>query len=114
MSGYVLMKPEELKSVCEKCLEQIKNYNGEDDEVVKYHEFSWFKLKRVEKSYIKKPSWTYKGCGIITRTEELLEMANNAIKDGSEIRLSETTYINLYGLLTKSNDFQPYVYGMGH
>ena len=114
MGGYVLMKPEELKSVCEKCLEQIKNYSGEDDKVVKYYEFSWSKLKRVEKSYIKKPSWTYNDCGIVTRTEELLEMANNAIKDGSEVRLSETAYINLYRLLNKSGNFQPYIYGMGY
>ena len=112
----VNISPEELLRVTDKCLSNIEKYNGEDDvQKTYYNDWVFFKQKR---SYIEVPTWTYDHCGIITRLNELKSIAENVIRDerveDRDVKLSLTTHSELYKLLNKSKDFQPYVFGMGY
>ena len=112
--SYVNISPEELLRVTEQCLSSIENYRGEDDvQKTYYNDWVFFKQK---KSYIEVPKWTYNHCGIITRLNELKSIAENVIRDESvedrDVKLSLTTHSELYKLLNKSEDFQPYIFGM--
>lgn len=112
--SYVNISPEELLRVTTKCLSNIENYNGEDD-VQKTYYNDWFFFKR-KKTYIEVPKWTYDHCGIITRLNELKSIAENVIQDrlveDRDVKISLTTHSELYKLLNKSKDFQPYIFGM--
>lgn len=114
--SYVNISPEELLRVTKQCLSNIENYNGEDNIERFHYEFSIMKMKRVKKSHIEVPRWTYNHCGIITRLNELKSIAENVIRDGRvedrDVKLSLTTHSELYKLLDKSKDFQPYIFGM--
>ena len=114
--SYVNISPEELLRVTEQCLRNIENYSGDENIEHFHYEFSLLKMKRVKKSYIEIPRWTYTHCGIITRLNELKSIAENVIRDGRvedrDVKLSLTTHSELYKLLNKSKDFQPYIFGM--
>lgn len=116
--SYVNISPEELLRVTDKCLSSIENYSGEDNIERFHYEFSLLKMKRVKKSHIEIPHWTYSHCGIITRLNELKSIAENVIRDklveDRDVKLSLTTHSELYKLLSKSKDFQPYIFGMGY
>ena len=116
--SYVNISPEELLRVTEQCLSNIENYNGEDNIERFQYEFSLLRMKRVKKSHIEIPRWTYKNCGIITRLNELKSIAENVIQDklveDRDVKLSLTAHSELYKLLNKSEDFQPYIFGMGY
>ena len=116
--NYVNISPEELLRVIAKCLSNIENYNGDENIEHFHYEFSFLKMKRVRKSHIEIPRWTYNHCGIITRLNELKSIAENVIRDklveDRDIKLSLTTHGELYKLLNKSEDFQPYIFGMGY
>lgn len=112
--SYVNISPEELLRVTKQCLSNIENYNGEDDvQKTYYNDWVFFKQK---KTYTEVPTWTYDHCGIITRLNELKSIAENVIKDkiveDRDVKLSLTTHSELYKLLNKSGDFQPYIFGM--
>ena len=113
--SYVNISPEELLRVCNQCLHNIETYNGEDDVIETYKEFSLLRLRYIKKQYTLKPTWTYTGVGITTRLEELKSIAENVINDTGvedrDIKLSLTTHNELYKLLNKSGDFQPYIFG---
>lgn len=114
--SYVNISPEELLRVTKRCLSNIENYSGDENIEHFHYEFSLLKMKRVKKSYIEIPRWTYTHCGIITRLNELKSIAENVIRDGRvedrDVKLSLTTHSELYKLLNKSKDFQPYIFGM--
>ena len=114
--SYVNISPEELLHVSVICLEQHQNYNGEDDkEHGCYKGMLWWKKKST---YKMSPRWTYLHCGIITRLDGLKSIAENVIRDERveyrDVKLSLTTHGELYKLLNKSKDFQPYIFGMGY
>lgn len=114
--SYVNISPEELLRVTEKCLSNIENYSGEDDvQKTYYNDWVFFKQK---KSYIEVPVWTYDHCGIITRLNELKSIAENVIRDklveDRDVKLSLITHSELYKMLNKSKEFQPYIFGMGY
>ena len=110
-----------LREVCSECLSNIANYKGEDDVVYElknlFIEVILFNKPRLE-TVTKKPTWTYKHCGIQTRLIELQNIATRVLNDsGVEykiIYLSEDTHTNLYYLLNKSDDFQAFMFGMGY
>ena len=115
--SYVNISPEELLRVTTKCLSNIENYSGEDDKVSSYLKHSvipFSKPKKVETR--ESPRWTYNHCGIITRLDELKSIAENVIRDDQvedrDVKLSLTIHSELYKLLDKSEDFQPYIFGM--
>lgn len=114
--SYVNISPEELLRVTSQCLSNIENYNGEDDINRFHYEFSLLRMKRVKKPYTEVPRWTYDHCGIVTRLNELKSIAENVIQDklveNRDVKISSTTHIELYKLLNKSKDFQPYIFGM--
>ena len=117
--SYVNVSPEELLRVTQQCLSNIENYNGEDDKVSSYLKHSvipFSKPKKVETR--ESPRWTYNHCGIITRLNELKSIAENVVQDelveDRDVKLSLTTHSELYKLLNKSGDFQPYIFGMGY
>ncbi len=116
----VCISPQELLRVTTQCLKSIEEYNGEDDKEITYKEFSLLKLRYVSKSYIRVPLWTYSHCGIVTRLNELKVIAENVLQDNylkdkdTAIKLSQTTYYELYKLLNKASNFEPYVFGRGY
>ena len=63
------------------------------------------------------PRWTYTGVGIQTQLLQYINIAENKLKDDKcvdrDIHLSLTMYSELYKLLNKSEDFQPYIFGSG-
>ncbi|MBQ0111567.1 MAG: hypothetical protein KBT03_00385 [Bacteroidales bacterium] len=105
--------------VTSQCLENIQNYKGEDDKVYEYQKTLFnFLFNNNQKTFTVVPSWTYKGVGIITRLEELKGIAEEVLKDDKvedrDVKLSLTTHSELFKLLNKSKDFQPFVFGNGH
>ena len=115
MNGFVNISPEELLRVSAICLEQHQNYNGEDDEEYEcYKGVFWWKKKST---YKMSPCWTYTGVGIQTQLLCYINIAENKLKDDKcvdrDIHLSLTMYSELYKLLNKSEDFQPYIFGSG-
>ena len=115
MNGFVNISPEELLRVSVICLEQHQNYDGEDD---KEHEYEkglfWWKKKST---YKMSHCWTYTGVGIQTQLLNYINIAENRLKDDKcvdrDIHLSLTMYSELYNMLNKSEDFQPYIFGSG-
>lgn len=113
MQGFVNISPEELLRVSNICLEQHRNYKGEDDKEYECWEgmFWW----RKKSTYKMSPCWTYTSCGIQTKLLHFINIANNKLKDEKcvdrDIHLSLTMYSELYKLLNKSEDFQPYIFG---
>ena len=116
--SYVNISPEELLRVTTKCLSNIENYQGEQNTEHFNRSFSLLKMRYVNTHYTEVPRWTYKHCGIITRLDELKSIAENVIRDklveDRDVKLSLTTHSELYKLLNKSKDFQPYIFGMGY
>ena len=117
--GLVPITAEELLSVTTQCLYNIKNYSGEDDVVHEETYFSFLKMKRVTKKYSVVPTWMYTHCGIVTRLQELQDVAihvenNKCPVKGDSIYLTITTHKELYNLLNKSDSFQAYVFGVGY
>ena len=113
MNGFVNISPEELLRVSVICLEQHQNYNGEDDKEYECYEgMFWWKKKST---YKMSPHWTYTGVGIQTQLLQYINIAENKLKDDKcvdrDIHLSLTMYSELYKLLNKSEDFQPYIFG---
>ena len=116
MKGFVKISTDELLRVCKQCAENFHNYNPEKDgEVVTYYEFSFLRMKRVEKRQIMPPHWAYRGCGILTRLKDLSDCAKNVDNDDLILEkcvlLSYDDHVNLYKLLNKDEDFQPYIFG---
>ena len=64
------------------------------------------------------PHWTYTGVGIQTQLLQYINIAESKLKDDKcvdrDIHLSLTMYSELYKLLNKSEDFQPYIFGKGY
>lgn len=64
------------------------------------------------------PRWAMRGCGLITRLEGLRDLALAVQADtqlvDNDIRLTETTYIQLLKMSNKSEDFEPYVFAGGY
>lgn len=116
--SYVNISPEELLRVTTKCLSNIENYNGEDNKTYDYSKTLFNLIFVREKTFTVKPTWTYDHCGIITRLNELKSIAENVVQDklveDRDVKLSLTTHSELYKLLNKSKDFQPYIFGMGY
>ena len=102
--------------VVNQCLLNIESYNGEDDVQITYYD-DWILFKR-KKTYSSSPRWTYKDCGIITRLNELKGVAENVILDSKvidrDIKLSLTSYNELFKLLNKDKGFEPFVFGNGY
>lgn len=118
MSNFVHISPEKLLEVVNQCLFNIESYNGCENIERFHYEFSLLKMKRVEKTHIEIPRWTYSGCGIITRLNELKGVAENVIRDPKvidrDIKLSLTSYNELFKLLNKDKGFEPFVFGNGY
>lgn len=115
MNGFVNISPEELLRVSVICLEQHQNYNGEDDKEYECYEgLFWWKKKST---YKMSPHWTYTCVGIQTQLLQYINIAENKLKDDRcvdrDIHLSLTMYSELYKMLNKSEDFQPYIFGRG-
>ena len=115
MNGFVNISPEELLRVSSICLEQHQKYNSEDDKECEcYKGMFWWKKKST---YKVSPRWTYRHCGIQTQILKYIDIAENKMKDDKcvdrDIHLSLTMYSELYKLLNKSEDFQPYIFGSG-
>lgn len=115
MNGFVNISPEELLRVSVICLEQHQNYNGEDDKEYECQKgMLWWKKKST---YKMSPRWTYTGVGIQTQLLQYINIAENKLKDDKcvdrDIHLSLTMYSELYKLLNKSEDFQPYIFWSG-
>ena len=114
--SYVNISPEELLRVTEQCLSNIENYSGEDNKTYEYPKTLFNLIFVREKTFTVKPTWTYNHCGIITRLNELKSIAENVIRDklveDRDVKISLTTHSELYKLLNKSKDFQPYIFGM--
>ena len=115
MSGFVNISPEELLRVSVICLEQHRNYNGEDDKEYEcYKGVFWWRKKST---YKMSPRWTYRHCGVQTQLLKYINIAENKLKDDKcvdrDIHLSLTMYSELYKLLNKSEDFQPYIFRSG-
>ena len=115
MNGFVNISPEELLRVSAICLEQHQNYNGEDDKEYECQKgmFWW----RKKSTYKMSPRWTYTGVGIQTQLLQYINIAENRLKEDKcvdrDIHLSLTMYSELYKMLNKSEDFQPYIFERG-
>lgn len=112
MNGFVNISPEELLRVSVICLEQHQNYDDKEYEC--YKGVFWWRNKST---YKMSPRWTYRDVGIQTQLLKYINIAENKMKDGKcvdrDIHLSLTMYSELYKLLNKSEDFQPYIFGSG-
>ena len=110
-----------LRDVCSECLSNIANYKGEDDVVYELKNLFLAVIllgkPRLE-TVTQKPSWVCTHFGIRIRLIELRNIATRVLNDsGVEdkiIYLSEDTYIHLYYLLNKSDNFQARIFGMGY
>ena len=73
--------------------------------------------KHSKSTYKMSPRWTYRHCGIQEKLLCYINIAENKLKDDKcvdrDVHLSLTMYSELYKLLNKSEDFQPYIFGRG-
>lgn len=115
--SYVHISPETLLAVCDKCIEQRANYDREDAKGT-HKVFSWKKLKYVDEVIYSYPMWACDYAGVAPRLRDLRSVALNVIADGKvqdrDIKLSETSHVQLYKLLNMSSGFQAYVFGLGY
>lgn len=117
-SSYAHISPESLISLCNYCIKEHQEYTGDKVSIYKEKEFSFLKLRFVEYDVMDYPRWAMRGCGLITRLEGLRGLALAVQADtqlvDNDIRLTETTYIQLLKMSNKSEDFEPYVFAGGY
>lgn len=117
-SSYAHISPEILITLCDYCIKEHEGYKGEKVSIYKMKEFSFLRLRFVERDVMDYPRWAMRGCGILTRLKNLKSLAVAVQNDKSlvdnDIRLTETTYVQLLKLSNKAKDFEPYIFAGGH
>ena len=117
-SSYAHISPLSLINLCEYCIKEHQEFSGDKVPVYKVREFSFLKLKFIEYDVMDYPRWAMRGCGLITRLNNLKELVLAVQSDkelvDNDIRLTETTYTQLLKMRNKSDDFEPYVFAMGY
>ena len=116
MKGFVKISTEELLQVCKQCEENFHSYDPEKDgEKYVTSSFLFCKMKRVYETKYMRPSWCYLNAGILTRLKDLSDCAKNVDNDDLTLEkcvlLSYDDHVNLYKLLNKDGDFQPFIFG---
>lgn len=117
-NSYAHISPESLISICNYCIKEHQEYTGDKVSIYKEKEFSFLKLRFVEYDVMDYPRWAMRGCGLITRLNNLKSIAMAVQADGglddSDIRLTETTYTQLLKMYNKAEDFEPHIFSMGY
>lgn len=119
MSSYMHISPERLIEIVDECLynihEQRKEFNWETRK-----RFNWKKLRYEEyqiKMFVYAP-WSATGIGIVKRLVDLKKIAQCIVEDGKvedrDIKLSETSYIQLIKCYNKDESFAPYIFAYGY
>lgn len=113
-SSYAHISPESLISLCDYCIKEHQEYAGDKVSIYKEKEFSFLKLRFVEYDVFDYPRWAMRGCGLITRLNNLKSIAaavqaDKGIAD-NDIRLTETTYTQLLKMYNKDESFEPYIF----
>ena len=116
--SYAHISPETLIHICNICIKEHTDFKGDKVPIYKQKEVSFLKLRFVEYDVLDYPRWATRGCGLITRLNELRGIALAVLDDkgvvDKDIRLTETTYSELLKMYNKSNDFEPYVFAGGY
>lgn len=117
-NSYAHISPESLISLCDYCIKEYQEYTGDKVSIYKEKEFSFLRLRFVEYDVMDYPRWAMRGCGLITRLNNLKSIAIAVQADkglvDNDIRLTETTYTQLLKMCNKEYDFEPYVFAGGH
>lgn len=117
-SSYAHISPESLISLCDYCIKEHQEYTGDKVSIYKEREFSFLKLRFVERDVMDYPIWAMRDCGLITRLNDLKSIAIAVQNDkqlvDSDIRLTETTFTQLLKMYNKAEDFEPYVFAGGY
>lgn len=117
-TSYAHISAESLSNLCEYCIKEYEEYKGDKVPVYKEREFSFLKMRFVEYDVLDYPSWAMRGCGLISRLNNLRSIALAVQDDASlsdkDIRLTETTYSQLLKMCNKADDFEPYVFAGGY
>ena len=119
MSSYMHISPERLIEIVDECLyniqEQRKKFEWETRK-----RFNWKKLWYEEyqiKAYEYTP-WSATGIGIVKRLVNLRQIAQGILEDEKveerDIKLSETSYIELMKCYNKDDSFAPDVFAYGY
>lgn len=117
-SSYAHISPESLINLCDYCIKEHQEYAGDKITIYKEKEFSFLRLRFVEYDVMDYPRWAMRGCGLITRLNDLKSIAIAVQNDkqlvDSDIRLTETTFTQLLKMCNKAEDFEPYVFAGGY
>lgn len=117
-NSYAHISPESLINLCDYCIKEHQEYTGDKVSIYKEKEFSFLRLRFVEYDVMDYPRWAMRGCGLITRLNNLKSIAIAVQNDeqlvDNDIRLTETTYTQLLKMCNKEDDFEPYVFAGGY
>ena len=117
-NSYAHISPESLINLCDYCIKEHQEYTGDKVSIYKDKEFSFLRLRFVEYDVMDYPRWAMRGCGLITRLNNLKSIAIAVQNDeqlvDNDIRLTETTYTQLLKMCNKEDDFEPYVFAGGY
>lgn len=119
MGSYMHISPERLIEIVDECLYNIQEQRNEFNWETRKR-FNWKKLRYEEyqiKMFVYAP-WASLERGIGTRLNNLKTIAQSIIDDGKvddrDIKLSETSYIQLMKCYNKDDSFAPDVFAYGY
>lgn len=117
-SSYAHISPERLIEICDYCIKEHREFVGGKVPIYSVREFSFLRMRFVDRQVMDYPRWAMRNCGLLTRLSNLKRIAQAVNEDTSikdrDIRLTETTYSELMKMYNKSNDFEPYVFAGGY
>lgn len=117
-NSYAHISPRSLINLCDYCIKEHQEYTGDKVSIYKEREFSILRLRFVEYDVMDYPRWAMRDCGLITRLNNLKDIAVAVQVDkglvDSDIRLTETTYTQLLKMRNKDESFEPYVFAGGY
>lgn len=102
MKGFIRLTPLSLMDITNDCCVYIRDFDLKSQPEISYKEWSWLKMRNIEKHYFDAPHWYAYKAALIRHMNELHQLAEQANKNSDEIWLSELSYKNM--VLLKNGD----------
>lgn len=107
MKGLIKVTPESLIKITDECCIYMRNFNIEPYKTIEYR-FVWRKLKKVPFNvYSGLPFWYQHKHALFVHMHKLHDVADNSIKTGDEIYLSQMSYTHLVMLANGDKHANP-------
>lgn len=106
MKGLVKVTPQSLIELTDKCCQYMNGFNKESCKTLEI-KFSWLKMKNITNVVYYPPFWYSYRNSLYRHMHHLHDIADNAIKTGDEIWISQLSYTNMVLLSNGDKNANP-------